>query len=237
MEIPPSFAIVLPVYNEETIIERCIGNIQHFLEEKSLLTPIIAVNDGSRDNTAAVLTRLQARIPSLIVETHQQNAGYGQACRTGFAAFIRINVDYALVMDADGTQDPIYIERFLAPMREGFDFIKATRYAKGGKTVGVTWQRKAPSYFGNKLAKYLLRLPINDYTNGFRAIKTSLLKHLYTQERGFSVLIEEVVCAKKLGAHFTEVPYTLSVREEKGSSSKFTYSWKVYRSYLKQLFQ
>jgi len=227
-----SFAIVLPVYNEETIIERCIHNIQLFLKEKSLTIPIVAINDGSHDGTAAALERAKGQFDHLIVKTHPKNAGYGQACRTGFSACIDLGVDYALVMDADGTQAPVYIERFFPPMHRGVDFIKATRYAKGGKTIGVGWQRKTPSYLGNKLGKLVLRLPLTDYTNGFRAIKTSLLKRLQTQEKGFSVLIEEVVCAKKLGVCFEEVPYILSVRPEKGSGSKFIYSWNVYRSYL-----
>lgn len=232
----PSFAVVLPVYNEEAIIESCISNIQHFLALNSINANIIAVNDGSKDSTAEVLSALKEKIPTLIVETHVQNGGYGAACRTGFAAAVRVGVDYALVMDADGTQDPEHIKRFFNPMQLGISFIKATRYAKGGKTVGVSWARKAPSYWGNKLARLMLRLPITDYTNGFRAIKATVLKDLQTSERGFSVLIEEVVCAKKLGASFAEVPYTLSVRVADGSQSKFIYSWNVYYNYLKHLF-
>jgi hypothetical protein len=121
-------------------------------------------------------------------------------------------------------------------MQRGIDFIKASRYSKGGKTVGVGWKRKTPSYIGNKLAKCVHRLPISDYTNGFRALKTSLINKLETKENGFSLLIEEVVCAKSLGASFDEVPYVLSVRAEEGGS-KFVYSWNVYKNYLKQLFK
>ena len=235
MQAPASFAVILPVYNEEDIIESCIRRIATFLDSQQIAAPIIAVNDGSRDQTAAILEQLKSSCPRLVVVTHPANAGYGQACRSGITEAARIGVDYALVMDGDGTQDPVYIASFFPAMRDGFDFIKATRYALGGKTVGVPWGRYLPSYFGNVLARIILRLPITDYTNGFRAIRTSYADRITTSERGFSMLIEEVVSAKCAGCRFTEVPYTLTVRTG-DSRSKFVYSWKVYYSYLKHLF-
>jgi glycosyltransferase involved in cell wall biosynthesis len=235
MNAPASFAVILPVYNEEDIIESCIERIAAFLDAQQLAAPIITVNDGSQDQTATILEQLKAKYSRLHVATHTANAGYGQACRTGILEAAKMGVDYALVMDGDGTQDPIYIASFFPAMQEGYDFIKATRYAKGGKTVGVPWGRYLPSYFGNKLARLILRLPITDYTNGFRAIRTRYADQITTRERGFSMLIEEVVSAKRCGCRFTEVPYTLTVRTG-DSRSKFVYSWKVYYSYLKHLF-
>lgn len=233
----PVFCIVLPMYNEVDSARKCIDGIAGFLRSEGLSGSIIAVNDGSVDGTSELLCRLQTEYPELQVETHRVNGGYGSAVRTGFQAAIRDGCDYALVMDADGTQRPDFIRGFFEPMRAGIDFIKATRYAKNGRVVGVPWSRRVISWVGNKLAQVALRTPLTDYTNGFRAISTKLLPGLVTTERGFPVLLEEVYLARKLGATFAEVPYTLEVRQDSESESKFVYSFDVYAAYLKYIFK
>ncbi|AUB84532.1 hypothetical protein THSYN_28780 [Candidatus Thiodictyon syntrophicum] len=235
--LPPRFCVVLPMYNEGANARACIGAIDTLLSGLDLGAAIIAVDDGSSDDTWSVLQDLATVTPSLRLCRHGTNQGYGAANRTGFAAAIAGGFDYALVMDADGTQDPQFIRGFLPHMRQGVDFIKATRYARGSRVEGVDIRRKAISWLGNRVAKAALRIPLTDFTNGFRAIRGELLKKLTTHDNGFSVLMEEVVQARRLGASFAEVPYTLTVRRAPGSTSKFTYSFAVYRNYLRYLFR
>jgi hypothetical protein len=121
-------------------------------------------------------------------------------------------------------------------MAAGVDFIKATRYAQGGRVIGVGRRRYVISWVGNYLARAAMRISLTDYTNGFRAIRAPLLKRLETRETGFAMLMEEVRAAQRLGATFSEVPYTLTVRSEEESASKFSYSINVYLTYLKYVF-
>jgi len=230
------FCIILPVYNEETEIRNCVIKIHDFLDKHKSITSIIIVNDGSVDGTMIVLDSIVSSFQNIIIETHVVNKGYGEACRTGFKAALRESFDYALVMDADGTQDPKYITGFMEQMINSIDFIKATRYSKSGRVEGVHWKRRIISWIGNLLAKLVLWTPLSDYTNGFRAISATLLKKMETSDSGFSVLIEEVREAKRLSATFAEVPYVLTVRPSGHGGSKFIYSWAVYKSYLKKLF-
>src|SRR5438552_3823218 len=232
----PSFCVVLPMYNERPNAAPSIRRLTAFLDKVPTRTAIIAVDDGSTDGTLAELRRLESVIPNLIVEARPQNGGYGAANRTGFAATLRKGFEYAVVMDADGTQDPAYLEGFFAPMQAGIDFIKATRYRSGGRVVGVDWRRYMVSWVGNRLARIALRCNLTDYTNGFRAIRSSLLARLDTRETSFVVILDEIRLARKLRASFAEAPYTLTVRDEGESASKFSYSWSVYLSYLKYLF-
>jgi len=225
------------MFNEEACAVSCIEAIHATLKKIPAVTGIIAVNDGSTDNTLLVLESLQERITGLIVVNREHNGGYGGANRSGFKVAQVEGFEYVLVMDADGTQDPKFINDFLAPMSQRVDFIKATRYSRYSAVVGVSFQRKFVSWVGNILARLILRLPITDYTNGFRAIRTDLANQLDTQERGFAVLVEEVSKAKKLKASFSEVPYTLTARIDPGSQSKFVYSTQVYKNYLRHLFQ
>jgi dolichol-phosphate mannosyltransferase len=229
----PSFCIVLPVYNEASGIEACVAGIAKFLATVETRTAIVAVDDGSRDDSFAILSRLQTRYPDLVVRQHVQNGGYGAAQRTACRAVAELGFDYALVMDADGTQRPDYIGRFFEPMRRGVDLVKATRYAQGGGIEGVPWRRYVISWVGNKLAQALMGVPLTDFSNGFRAIRAARWMQLATTERGFVVLIEEVYLARRLGFTFAEVPYILRVRQEPGSVSKFSYAWRIYWSYLK----
>jgi glycosyltransferase involved in cell wall biosynthesis len=232
----PTFCVVLPMYNERPNVAPCVQRLSAFLQGVPARTAIVAVDDGSTDGTLGELRRIESQIPNLIVEARPQNGGYGAANRTGFAAAVREGFEYALVMDADGTQDPAYIQGFIAPMQAGKDFIKATRYALGGRVLGVDWRRYMVSWIGNRLARIALRCELTDYTNGFRAIRSPLLARLDTRETNFVVLLEEIRLARKLGATFAEAPYTLTVRDDGASSSKFSYSWRVYLRYLKYLF-
>jgi hypothetical protein len=64
--------------------------------------------------------------------------------------------------------------------------------------------------------------------NGSRAICPSLLSRLDTHEADFTVLIEELWLARRLAAILAEARYTLTVRDEEGSASKFSFSWRLY---------
>jgi dolichol-phosphate mannosyltransferase len=233
----PSFCIALPTYNEAAGIENCVTNIASFLKTVPTRTAIVAVDDGSRDQTWEILLRLQRELPSLILERHAQNGGYGAAQRTLCRLAAENNFEYALVMDADGTQAPHFIGNFFDPMRRGIDFVKATRYDRGGSVEGVPWQRYWISRMGNLLARMMMGLPITDFSNGFRAIRTQAWTRIATTERNFIVLIEEVYLAGKMGLSFAEVPYILTVRKEHGSESKFSYQWGIYWQYLRYVFK
>ncbi len=224
------------MYNEQSNARKCIATIHGYLTSVPARTGIIAVDDGSIDGTGRVLRDLMVAYPELIVEIHEQNRGYGGANRTGFSRAVKEGFEYALVMDADLTQDPIYIGSFIEAMRGKPDFIKATRYAHGGKVEGVPFVRALVSWAGNRLAQAVLRCGLSDFTNGFRAIRTDLLLKLDTHESGFAMLMEEVCQARRVRATFAEVPYTLTVRDDgDGSKSKFKYSWRVYWAYLRHL--
>lgn len=233
----PSFCVALPVYNEAAVIESCIDNIARFLDTIDARTGIIAVDDGSADDSYQIMRGMQDRLPQLIVHQHERNGGYGTANRTLCRLAADHRFDYALVMDADGTQDPRSIQNFVPLMCRGVDFIKATRYRLGGGVDGVPWQRWAISRYGNLLARLVMDIPLSDFTNGFRAIRTEKWQQIKTTERAFELLIEECYLAKKLEFSFGEVPYILTTRQVPGSESKFAYRWDVYLNYLRYVFK
>jgi hypothetical protein len=138
-------------------------------------------------------------------------------------------------MDADLTQDPHYILDFLPYMENGIDFMKASRYINGSAVIGVPRFRVLISSFGNSFARLAFRLPITDYTNGFRAVKTSVAKEFKLEANHFEILVEEMWQAKYCARSFAEVPYSLHARSN-AADSKFQYNWKVYKHYLRYCF-
>ena len=223
------------MYNEEAVAEACVLAVAPYSTKLLHETDILIVDDGSTDKTALivrrVITSLSAKNVHLI--SHQTNRGYGGATQTGVQFAIQAAYDYVIFMDSDLTNHPRYLERFYEKMTEGFDYIKATRYAKGGAVEGVNWRRRTISFIGNLIAYPAFRLPLTDFTNGFRAVRVDLLKFITYTEPGFPIIMEELWQAKKLNTLFCEIPYVLTSRKAAQGVTSFSYSWKTYFAYLK----
>jgi dolichol-phosphate mannosyltransferase len=226
----PSFAVIIPMFNERTGAERCVREIGKVLATLANRTSLVVVNDGSSDGTGDVLSALSPDAPFLDVVTHPVNRGYGAALVTGAARAAAQGFEYGLFMDSDLTNDPRDIPRFAEKMRDGADVIKATRFSGSGGMVGVPWQRAIVSHAGNVVARLLFRLPLRDCTNGFRAVRTSLLTRMDLKERGFAVIVEELYWCRFLATSFAEVPVTLT---NAGRASSFRYKPSVFASYLR----
>ena len=236
-EIKPqlSFGIIIPMYNEELNAERCVRTVSQTLERIHLRSELIVVNDGSTDNTGAILKGLEGEFPKLTVVTHERNGGYGRAIQTGINQAEREGFNYALFMDSDLTNDPKYIPDFIRKMEEGLDVIKASRYVKGGGMKGVPLHRRLISIVGNKIASTLMRIPLSDCTNGFRAVKVSILSQMPLAEPGFAVIMEELYNCKCLAETFCEIPYILASRGKVKGLSKFTYQPKIFCQYFRYI--
>jgi dolichol-phosphate mannosyltransferase len=228
----PSFIVALPMYNEEAYAEKCLRTIFPVLDRVRVRNAVVAVNDGSRDQTLSILERMKPEFERLHVVDHQTNRGYGTSIRTAYKFAIDQEYDYVLFMDADLTQDPRCIHDFLPHMANGIDLIKASRYIHGSRVIGVPRFRVVISSLGNAFARLAFHLPITDYTNGFRAVKISLAKQFDLKEDHFALLVEEMWQAKLFAKSYAEVSYSLTTRQNE-EDSKFKYDYKVYARYLK----
>jgi dolichol-phosphate mannosyltransferase len=227
-----SFCVVIPMYNEEAGAEVCIRRVCPALAAIPYPSKLITVNDGSRDQTGAILDRLAPELPNLTVVHHPQNAGYGAALRTGISTAAQAGFDYALFMDSDLTNDPADIPKFVAHMEHGIDVIKASRFVPGGRMDGVPWQRSIFSVTGNLVARPLFGIGVRDCTNGFRAVKVSILERLNLQEHGFPIIVEELYQAKFLAQTYAEVPVVLTSRTDDQRPTSFGYNSQTLRKYF-----
>jgi dolichol-phosphate mannosyltransferase len=227
-----SFAVVIPMFNEEAGVEGCVASVCAVLQTISNRTGLIAVNDGSRDRTGELLANLHRRQPLLDVVAHDRNLGYGAALGSGIRRAAERDFEYVLFMDSDLTNDPVDIPRFASLMETGIDVIKASRYSAGGGMRGVPWSRATISRVGNAVARALFRVPVRDCTNGFRAVGTSLLSKMQLRERGFPIIVEELYWCRFLARSYGEVPVVLTARPPGSKPTSFAYRPAVFWRYL-----
>jgi dolichol-phosphate mannosyltransferase len=219
------------MFNEENAAETCVRRVCAALEAIPYPNRLIVVDDGSRDRTAEILTVLEGSLPRLRVVRHARNAGYGAALRTAVGQARRDGYDYALFMDSDLTNDPADIARFVQKMEQGIDVIKASRYVAGGGMAGVPRNRRWISRAGNTVARFLYGMSLKDCTNGFRAVKVSILARMQLAENGFPIIMEELYHCKFLAKTWCEIPVVLTSRNDQRGTS-FSYRPETFKKYL-----
>lgn len=231
------YYVLLPAYNEEHDIAPLIERIQAALEDLHITYHLMVVNDGSSDQTPAILRRLQASLP-LEVLTHPQNKGLGQAMLTGLQRAARLvsDEDVVITMDADNTHDPRLVGAMRERIAQGADVVIASRYEPGGQEIGLSLHRSLLSRSASLLLKSAFPMPgVKDYTCGYRAYRGSAIKRVVgvygsrlVEEHGFTCMAEILIKMRAVGVRVDEVPLVLRY-DLKGGPSKM----KVFRTILR----
>ena len=232
----PRLAVVIPMYNELAVAENCIRRVLDVLPTVGTPTGLIAVDDGSSDGTGELLECLRQKLGGFRV-LRKLNGGYGSAISAGARLAQKKGYNYVLFMDSDLTNPPEHIPRFVPPILQGFDLIKATRLSHGGDMSGVPWRRRIHSISGNVIAQAMFRMDLADCTNGFRAIRVPLFLKMPLGEPGFAIILEELYWAKRWGMRVAAVPTSLSARSVALRPSAFDYRpgliWRYLRHALR----
>lgn len=216
--------VILPAYNEEqdlpallVRLEACLSAEQHYR--------VLVVDDGSSDNTAAVVRTASARIPIDMIR-HSVNLGLGAAIRTGLlhaATFGGVIV----TMDSDNSHDPELIRTMVARISEGFDVIIASRYQVGSKQLGVPVLRRFLSATCSIGLRALVPYRgVRDYTSGYRAYRAEVIRsslktygeQSFIKERGFACMLELLLKLRVARASVAEVPLILRYDLKRGKS-------------------
>ncbi|NLE99842.1 MAG: glycosyltransferase family 2 protein [Anaerolineales bacterium] len=190
-------SVVLPVYNEAGSLSSLIPEITAVLQTMGRSYEIIAVDDGSSDDSVTVLKQLQTAEPALCIVQFRRNFGQTAAFSAGF--------DYArgaiiVTMDADGQNNPSDIPRLIGALEDGdYDLVQGWR--QGRKEPFLT--RKLPSRIANWLIASASTVRVHDRGCSLKTIRWDLAKRirLYGELHRF---IPEV--SSLIGARITEVP-------------------------------
>ena len=138
-------AVVMPVHNEEAHVERAIKRVPRFVDI------IVAVDDGSTDDTWSVLSRIADG--RLIPLKHERNRGVGAATKTGYIHCMNTAADLIAVMDGDGQMDGRDLRRLLERALSGADYVKGNRFLNS-RSIG---EMPLIRYIGNRFFSWLAR--------------------------------------------------------------------------------
>lgn len=195
-------SVVLPVFNEEKSIPLLFQKLQDSLREYTY--EIIAVDDGSSDNTWSVLKDLAKENKQIKVLHFRRNFGQTAAINAG----VRYSKgDVIVLIDSDLENDPADIPVLLKKMDEGYDVISGWRQ---DRWKGEFFTRKLPSMMANKLISKISGVYLNDYGCTLKAYRRDVLigVKLYGQMHRFI----PVFC-KWQGGRVAEVPVSYRPRQ------------------------
>lgn len=169
---------LLPIYDEEARLEVLLDRIRDAPLPDGWARSILAVDDGSRDRSAAILARRAADLP-LVRITHPVNLGLPPTLADGFVwvAHNGGDGDVVVTMDADDTHDPNDAAPMLTAIDDGYDLVLASRFVAGAAMYGVAAHRHVYGNIANGILRATLALPgVTDYGCGFRAARASLVR-------------------------------------------------------------
>src|SRR5262245_44263290 len=115
-----SLTAFFPAYNDEHTIEEIVRTVVLELRKVTDDFEVLVVDDGSKDQTAAILDRVAAELPCLRVIHHEKNLGYGAALITGFT---NARKDLIFYTDGDGQYDVREIHNLLAKLTPNIDLV------------------------------------------------------------------------------------------------------------------
>jgi hypothetical protein len=196
-------AVVVPAYNEAENIGYVLDRIP--AEVCGVGTAVLVVDDGSRDGTAEVAARHGA-----LVARHVINRGGGAALRTGYRLMVESEAEVVVTLDADGQHLPSQMERLVQPVLD-----REVDVAHGSRVLGNAdrnhFAREMGIVFFNRLVSLITRTHVTDCSNGYRAVRTTVLPQLVLRQEQFHTS-EFMIEAIKRGVPAKEVPVTVEQR-------------------------
>lgn len=164
--------IVIPAYNEEDNIEKCIEDwypvIEKRIEEGNLDSRLVIINDGSKDNTYEILKKISKKKKHLI-PLNKENGGHGSTVLFGYNYAIKNGAEFVFQTDSDGQTNPKEFEAFWK-LRNKYDAIIGNRVVRGdGK------DRKFVENTVCLLLRFIFGVKVEDANAPFRLMKTDLV--------------------------------------------------------------
>lgn len=219
--------ILIPCYNEEKNISRCLKNITKLNNKK--IKKILLIDDGSTDNTVKIASTFK----NVLIHQHSSNKGLGAAVREGLKLTNKIDVNLVVKIDADCQHDSKDILEIIKPITEDkYDLVYGNRKNKIKYKMPIL--RRLGNICFSKLMKFLTGWDIEDSQPGIFAIRKENIKDLkifgdynYTQQ----VLLSSYYA----GLKFKQIDVTFYKRFEGSSFISLKYIYVALTQILSML--
>ena len=213
----PKLSVVVPMYNEETNVEKTISRIAEVLQQIKNWE-LILVNDGSTDSTqqkAEAFRRSEGRILVVSYHTHR---GRGRALREGFKV---ASGDIIVTIECDLSYHPRYILALYSELCQNseLDMVIGSVYMPGGKAINVPRGRLAISRLGNKILSFAFGAKLFTLTGMLRGYRRKSLEMLSLESDEKEIHLEIISKALSLNYLIGEIPVILQGRSS--GKSKF----------------
>ncbi len=203
----PFLSVVISAYNEAKRIPLTLIEIDKHLSRAEYSSEIVVVNDGSKDETADVVRRLQAIVKNLKLVDNRENHGKGWGIRSGMR---EAKGNWRLFVDADNSTSVDQVEKMI-PFFKEYDIIIGSRAVRGAKlSPPQPWYRQILGRFGNLLIQLLAVPGIWDTQCGFKCFSEEAAEKIFSSMKidrwGFDV--EALALARAAGYRIKEIPVT-----------------------------
>jgi glycosyltransferase involved in cell wall biosynthesis len=248
----PKLSIVIPVYNEAKAIASIIRKIKQTVESAAIQPPllyeILVVDDGSRDNTFAILEAMQKKDPHLRAISYKPNRGKGYAIKMGIMAS---RGEIVIFIDADPNMEvsPQLIANYYYELDDSCDLAIGSKKHPLSK-VNMSADRGFLSSAFRFLSKELVGIKdVSDTQVGLKVGKAELLRRIFeiTTVRRYAFDIEFLIIALMLNANIRELPIVFKSSKERiriveiarmfTDIVKISYRYRINHWYQKQLEQ
>jgi len=221
--------VLMPAYNAGKTIEKVFARIP--AEAMRRITRMVAVNDGSKDDTLAVLERLRLQYPNLVVLNHEINRGYGEAEKTLLRYAVKEGAGAAILLHSDGQYSPEKIPELLDPLdRDTADMVQGSRMMDGGALRGGMPLYK---YVANKaltaIENLAFGLRLAEYHSGYMLYSRRAMLEIPWERlsNSFDFDLEMMVLALVKGMRIAQVAIPTIYAGEKSHVNSVKYGFDV----------
>jgi len=217
-------SVVMPCLNEEATIGICIQKAKMALKKMGVPGELIIADNGSTDASVEIAQSLGAEV------VHQPIRGYGAAYLAGIET---AKGKYIVIGDSDDTYDFSEIEKFVQPLREGYELVMGSRFSGEILPGAMPWLHQ---YIGNPvltgILNILFKANVTDAHCGMRAFTQEAYDKMNLKTTGMEFASEIVIKAAKAGLKITEVPITYYPRKGESKLNSFRDGWRHLRFML-----
>lgn len=217
MEKSPELSLIVPFFNEEPNIPELLERTQSVLERWGGSWEILCVDDGSTDQSLAVLKTASAREPRIKVYRHRRNLGQSAAYASGFSA---AQGEWLATMDGDLQNDPQDLLLLLSH-RDEASVILGQRVKRNDPYL-----KRISSKVANAVRNRFTHENISDTNSPLKLLRREVAQELPLHFRGMHRFIP--TCAKMAGFSVWEIP--VSHHPRKAGVSKYNIRNRLFRA-------
>lgn len=231
-------AVVVPAYNEESLIVETLTGIP------DLVDAIFVVNDASKDRTRSLIEERRERDPRVVLIDHERNMGLGQSLIDGYVESARSDCDITAVMAGDNQMHPADLPALLDRLiDEGFDYVKGNRLLHENVDFMPRYR-----FIGNAALTILTKFATGYYSLmdpqcGYTAITNHALRNIPIRRmtRGYGYNADILTMLNIRGCHVADVEVRPVYGRERSKIKLWKYiprtSWLLVRLFFRRLWQ